>query len=610
MSSVFGGLAPEEYDRTYSDWVLLRRIIGYFRPHSRTMVIIAVMIVCWSAARASSPLLVSRGITLLAEYHRISGGSQFPTFTAVMLVVGVLAVQLVAWTCNYVRQLASAQAVGDVVLKLREDVFDAVMKRDMSFYDQHISGKIVSRVTSDTQDFSSTVTLTADLLGQLTVLVAITGILFAVQRELAQLALATVPVVLVVALAFRRLARWASRRSQRIMALVNAMIQETMNGIVVAKNFRQEAAIYADFRQVNQTSYRVRLQRGWIFNLIFPILDILTGISITLVIYFGGQRVMQHAMDAGDWYLFVRSLQLFFFPLISIASFWSQFQQGLSASERVFALIDAEPAMRQQASEPLHPLRGSITFRDLVFRYHSHEVVLDKFSLHIPAGEHIAIVGHTGAGKSSLLRLIARLYEFQEGELLIDGKDIRTFDMAQYRRQVGLVPQTPLLFSGSVAENIRYGKPDASRAEVEAAARMIGGGEWVLDLAEGLETDVGERGSRLSLGQRQLVALARVLLQDPAILLLDEATASVDPFTEAQIQEGLEVVMSGRTSIVVAHRLSTVRSADRIIVLERGRIVESGTHDTLLAQGGYYATLYTTYFRHQSAAYIEQVGNW
>jgi ATP-binding cassette subfamily B protein len=212
-------------------------------------------------------------------------------------------------------------------------------------------------------------------------------------------------------------------------------------------------------------------------------------------------------------------------------------------------------------------------------------------------------VGHTGAGKSSLIKLITRFYEFQAGQLLIDGQDIRTLDLAQYRRQIGLVPQSPFLFSGTVAENIRYGRPDATIEDVRAAAYQIGGGEWVADLPDGLETDVGERGARLSLGQRQLVALARVLLQNPSIFILDEATASIDPFTETQVQEGLDIVMQGRTSIIIAHRLSTVRTADRIIVLKQGRIIEEGTHDQLLTAGGHYAELYNTYFRHQSLDY-------
>ena len=348
----------------------------------------------------------------------------------------------------------------------------------------------------------------------------------------------------------------------------------------------------------------VNQRTRYVFSSIFPILNILAGIGTAALVYVGGLGVRDGELTAGTWFLFIQGLQAVWFPLTSIASFWSQFQQGLAASERVFALIDDEPQVVQAANEPVGRLRGAIDFDNVSFNYSTgRNTVLRDFSLAIPAGETLAIVGHTGAGKSSLVKLLMRFYEFQGGRILIDGRDIRTLDLGEYRRQIGLVPQAPFLFSGSVADNIRYGRAGASDEEVAAAARRLGDGSWLDDLPDGLATDVGERGARLSLGQRQLVALARVLLQDPAILLLDEATASIDPFTEAQVQAALAEVLRGRTSIVIAHRLSTVRNADRIIVLRDGQIIEAGNHDDLLAGGGHYAELYTTYFRHQSLAY-------
>ncbi|HET8523751.1 MAG TPA: ABC transporter ATP-binding protein, partial [Thermomicrobiales bacterium] len=330
---------------------------------------------------------------------------------------------------------------------------------------------------------------------------------------------------------------------------------------------------------------------------------IVAGLGTTLIVYVGGRSVLAGDVTAGDWYLFLQSIALFWVPLTSIASFWSQFQQGLSAAERVFALIDATPKVVQHDVRPAPPLRGKIEFRHLDFRYTDEQPVLTDFSLTIPAGETVALVGHTGAGKSTLGKLVARFYEFQGGELLIDGRDIRTFDLESFRAQLGIVPQVPFLFSGTVADNIRYPRPDASDAEVEAAARRIGGGDWIAALPHGLQTEVGEQGRGLSMGQRQLVALARVLIQDAAIVVLDEATASVDPLTEAQIQEGLDEVLRDRTAIVIAHRLVTVRHADRIIVLRGGRIVEEGSHDALMLRGGEYADLYNTFFRHQSPNY-------
>jgi ABC-type multidrug transport system fused ATPase/permease subunit len=372
----------------------------------------------------------------------------------------------------------------------------------------------------------------------------------------------------------------------------------------VAKNFRQEAAIYDDFQDVNELAYRVQLTRVAVFGSIYPLLNTVSGVAVSVIIYVGGLMAISREISVGDWYLFVQGLTIFFYPITSLASFWSQFQQGLAASERVFALIDDEPLVVQTANEPVGRLRGEIVFDKMTFNYSTgRSAVLQDFSLTIPAGETLAIVGHTGAGKSSLVKLLMRFYEFQRGDLLVDGRSIRTLDLSQYRRQLGLVPQAPFLFSGTVAENVRYGRPQATDAAVETAARQLGDGSWLADLPDGLQTDVGERGARLSLGQRQLVALARVLLQNPAILLLDEATASIDPLTEAQVQDALATVLQNRTSIVIAHRLSTVRAADRIIVLRDGQIIEEGSHNTLLAQGGHYAELYTTYFRHQSLEY-------
>jgi ABC-type multidrug transport system fused ATPase/permease subunit len=332
-------------------------------------------------------------------------------------------------------------------------------------------------------------------------------------------------------------------------------------------------------------------------------LNAIAGIGTAIVLYFGGLRVISGGVSPGSWYLFIQAIAILWFPLTGIASFWSQFQLGLGASERIFALMDAEPRIVQRGDYQLLGTSSRIDFVDVDFGYRESAKVLEKFNLTIPAGQTVAIVGHTGSGKSTLAKLIARLYEFQGGQLLIDGRDIRSFDLHSYHRRLGIVPQLPFLFSGTVAENIRYARPLASRVEVERVAKNIGGGDWLEALPEDLDTEVGEAGRSLSMGQRQLVALARVLMQDPSIIILDEATASVDPLTEAQIQEGLEFVLRDRTAVLIAHRLSTVMNADRILVMQLGKIVEEGTHYELLDRGGYYASLYNTYFRSQSPDY-------
>ena len=595
----FTGLDAEGYDRQYSDQQLVKRIVDYFRPYIPQMILVVILLLMIALAGAASPVIVSKGV------DELELGESFTSVA--ILVAAVFIAGVIIWLANWGRRRMIVRIIGEIVLKLRTDAFRASSEHDLSFYDIFATGKVVSRITSDTSDFGQMVILVTDLFSQLGQALILGGILISINWRLSLVLFGTLPFIFLAALGFRRLARDVTRNGMRAMANVNAMIKETISGITVAKNFRQESSIYDIFEDANQKSFRVNVKRGLVLSIVFPMLNALAGIATGVLVYVGGLSAVQAIITAGAWFLFIQSLDRFLFPVLNLSAFWAQVQQGLASAERVFALIDAESQVVQVAHHPVGLLKGDIRFQNLWFEYASGEEVLCDFNLHVHSGETIALVGHTGAGKSSIAKLIARFYEFQGGKLLIDGLDIRSLDLAQYRAQLGIVSQTPFLFSGTVAENICYACPDNRMfSKIRMISNQIGDGEWLASLPDGLDTQVGERGGRLSMGQRQLVALMRVLIQEPAIFILDEATASVDPFTEWQIQQALNMILANSTSILIAHRLSTVKSADRIVVLENGAIIEEGDHHALLSSQGHYATLYNTYFRHQSLAYVEE----
>jgi ATP-binding cassette subfamily B protein len=591
------GLTEDSYDRQYPDGYLFRRMGSYLRPHRRRVLTIVIALLGFSLTGAIIPIIISDGIDAL------EAGSTSETLA--LLVIALLLAEFLDYSLYHVRRRLMSRVIGDVISQMRKDAFSAAIERDLAFYDDQKSGKVVSRITSDTHELGQIMIIASDLFSQFIELLLLFVVLFNREWRLTVLLIMWMPVFIAFTLYFRRLARNVTRHGSRAMAAVNDNIQESVAGISVAKNFRREAMIYEEFVEVNEQSYKINLKRGFVLALIFPVLNVIVGFGIGSVMYFGALAVIEGVVNLGSWFLFIQGVDRFWFPFINLASFWGQLQQGLSSAERIFALIDAENTVKQVDDQPVEKLNGKVEFVDTIFEYKQGARVLECFNLAIQPGESVAFVGHTGAGKSTIAKIIARFYEFQGGQVLVDGQDIRTFNLQLYRSKLGIVPQAPFLFSGTVADNIRYAKPDAGDEEVEAIAYSVGNGEWLETLPNGLQSEVGERGSRLSMGQRQLVSLLRVLLQKPAIFVLDEATASIDPFTETQIQEALDMILSQSTSILIAHRLSTVRSADRIIVLREGSIIEEGNHEALIAQGGHYAELYNTYFRHQSLNYVE-----
>ena len=594
------GLEAEEYDRVYRDKDLLKRIVSYFSPYKRAMILVIFFLTISSLTTAFLPIITSLIISNLETSPDL--------IYIVFLILLIFILNTSSWVFNYIRQIYSNRVIGSVVLDIRKDAHKSVVNHDLSFFDKNPLGKIVSRINTDSRDFGETVGMSIEVISSVIVLVLLIIVMFTVNVVLTLVLLISLPLFFIAALSFRKFARKMTLLGQRALASVNAYTKESFSGIQIAKTFRREKKVYDDFLQVNNQSYKVNLKRAFLLNAIFPTLGLIQGFVTTLLILFGSNLVIEGTVGVGELVLFIQIIILLFFPLLIIATFWPMFQTGMAASERIFAIIDTLPLVVQTNNIKPSKLKGEIEFKNLTFQYDKNRLIFDNFSLKVNPGESVALVGHTGAGKSSIAKLIARFYEFQGGDILVDGKSIREYDLTEYRKHIGIIPQTPFLWADTVENNIKYGYDNASKKDVMHALEISGGSEWIENLPKGLRTNVRERGSLLSMGQRQLVVFARVLLENPSILILDEATASVDPFTETQIQDALEKTIKGRSSIIIAHRLWTVRRVDKIIVLDHGKIVEEGNHDELMKRGGTYASLYNTYFRHQSLEYIEEMG--
>jgi ATP-binding cassette, subfamily B, bacterial len=586
MSFILGGLSSGVEVRQQSDLKLIRRLWNYLHGHHWKLGLVVLTLLFNTLSIMLVPIALGQVIDHLSKN----------TFNVLWLTVAALnGLALLTWLTQYFRQRLTSNAVADVILRAQSDTLQSALKQDHAFYDQTSSGAVVGRITTDTGTLASVVNLSADVLNQMILVTLLSLVLIEISPTIALIVSAIVPLIVIVALVFRHLARQAAKQAQQLIAEINARIAETMRGISVAKNYRQEDFVLKEFRTLNQKVYTVSLANNRVFGGIFPLLDIITGLGVALVLYVGGRLVLEGSLTAGSWYLGVQAVTLLLFPLTGIASFWSQFQQGLAATERVSALADTKPGVQQIDTAAIHIQDARVCFNRVNLSYTDGQAVLQDLNLEIPNGQRIALIGRTGSGKTSLLRVLMRFYEFQSGQVTIGGIDLRTIPFAQLGGLVGLVSQTPMLFAGTIADNIRFARPDATDQEVEEAARAVGS-TWLEDFKEGLNTPVGERGSLLSQGQRQLVTLARVILQRPAIVLLDEATANVDSFSELQLQQGLNAVMQGRTTIIVAHRLATVMHADRVVILEHGRLVADGTHQSLLKNSTDYALLSARYF--------------
>jgi ABC-type multidrug transport system fused ATPase/permease subunit len=565
----------------------LRKLLPYFRPYLGRVILTVMSMLLVTAAGLAAPALAQIGID-----DGIQAGDKGVLYLAVALLVAAGAV---GWLAGYLQTYLSSWVGERVLLDLRTRVFSHVQLLSLGYHERTPTGWTVSRLTSDIEALDQLVTegVSSLVINGLTFL-GVVAILFGFYDwKLALMAFAIFPILVLGTIAFRTLSARAYRRTRERVADVLAALQESIAGMRIVQGFGRQDSSAAGFRDVNNRYRAANMRTIWLSGTYFPGVEFLAAAGTALILWFGGNRVLDGDLTVGVMVAFLGYLATFFDPIQALSQLYNTFQAAMAALEKIFGVLETQPEVGDApGAVALPPVRGEVELRDVSFGYGEDYVIRDV-NLSVPAGTTLALVGPTGAGKSTLAKLISRFYDPQEGAVLVDGHDLRTVTQASLRSQLGIVPQEGHLFSGTVADNLRFGAPAASDEELLAACEAVGAREFVEALPEGLHTEIQERGARLSAGQRQLLSFARALVADPRLLILDEATSSVDLRTERRIEEAMHVLLGGRTAIVIAHRLSTIRRADRIVVIDDGRVVEQGTHDELMTQGGHYAGLYS-----------------
>lgn len=579
------GWDDEELGKVY-DAKVVRRMAPYLKPYKPQIILATLSMIIFSVVSTAQPYLIGRATDDYIDKGDLNGVARIGIALIVLAVIG--------WIMQWVQQVATAYVGHRILLTIRTEMFDHIEKLSLSFLDRNEIGRVMSRVQNDVavlQDLLTTGVLTvlADFFG----LFLVIFFLMLMDVELSLVTFTTVPVLIVIIAFWQVRARRTFVRVRQAIAVVNANLQENVSGVRVIQSLSREDENARRFDQVNAENLNANVDAGRVTAIVMPVVELLVAVAMALVLVFGGFRVLSGSLTVGVLLAFALYVQRFFDPVRNLVLQYTQLQRAMAGGERIIEVLDTQPEIVDAENAVVLPdIKGEVQFDHVTFEYIPGIKVLDDVDLHVNAGETIAVVGPTGAGKSTLTSLVARFYDVTGGRVLIDGHDVREISRGSLARRLGLVLQDPFLFSGTLKENIRYGNLEATDEQVEEAARTVGAADFIKRLPQGYDTELHERGQNLSVGQRQLIAFARAVIADPRILILDEATANVDTRTEVVIQNALKKLLKGRTSFVIAHRLSTVRGADRVLVVQDGKIAEAGTHAELLARGGIYANLY------------------